>query len=208
MLRSDGRRIKVTNMNKDDLAEKLEFGWVVERQLKDGDIVLFNRQPSLHKMSIMAHSVKVLPNKTFRLNPAVCPPYNADFDGDEMNMHALQTEESRAEAKILMQVQENILSPRFGGPIIGGIHDHISGLFLLTRFENHISSHEAYDLLRKSSARNLPNLQGMIQMDNLTGQENRFSARSCLKTSMQSSLPRSAHTVIPVKKKTARMMPM
>ena len=116
VLRSDGRRIKVTNMNKDDLAEKLEFGWVVERQLKDGDIVLFNRQPSLHKMSIMAHLVKVLPNKTFRLNPAVCPPYNADFDGDEMNMHALQTEESRAEAKILMQVQENILSPRFGGP--------------------------------------------------------------------------------------------
>ena len=150
------RRIKVTNMNKDDLAEKLEFGWMVERQLKDGDIVLFNRQPSLHKMSIMAHSVKVLPNKTFRLNPAVCPPYNADFDGDEMNMHALQTEESRAEAKILMQVQENILSPRFGGPIIGGIHDHISGLFLLTRFENNISSYDAYDILRKSSARNLP----------------------------------------------------
>jgi DNA-directed RNA polymerase subunit A' len=160
VLRSDGRRIKVTNVNKDDLAEKLEFGWIVERQLKDGDTVLFNRQPSLHKMSIMAHSVKVLPNKTFRLNPAVCPPYNADFDGDEMNMHALQTEESRAEAKILMQVQENILSPRFGGPIIGGIHDHISGLFLLTRFENHISRHEAYDILRKSNARNLPKAAG------------------------------------------------
>lgn len=160
VFRADGRRIKVTNMNKDDLAEKLEFGWVVERQLKDGDIVLFNRQPSLHKMSIMAHSVKVLPNKTFRLNPAVCPPYNADFDGDEMNMHALQTEESRAEAKILMQVQENILSPRFGGPIIGGIHDHISGLFLLTRFENRINSHDAYDILRKSSARVLPEPAG------------------------------------------------
>jgi len=160
VLRSDGRRIKITNVNKDDLAEKLEFGWVVERQLKDGDIVLFNRQPSLHKMSIMAHSVKVLPNKTFRLNPAVCPPYNADFDGDEMNMHALQTEESRAEAKILMQVQENILSPRFGGPIIGGIHDHISGLFLLTRLENHISKHDAYDILKKSSARVLPTPAG------------------------------------------------
>ncbi len=53
VFRSDGRRIKVTNMNKDDLAEKLEFGWTVERQLKDGDTVLFNRQPSLHKMSIM-----------------------------------------------------------------------------------------------------------------------------------------------------------
>jgi len=160
VLRPDGRRIKVTNVNKDDLAEKLEFGWTVERQLKDGDIVLFNRQPSLHKMSIMAHSVKVLPNKTFRLNPAVCPPYNADFDGDEMNMHALQTEESRAEAKILMQVQENILSPRFGGPIIGGIHDHISGLFLLTRFENQIYENDAYDMLRKSNIRELPSPAG------------------------------------------------
>ena len=160
VLRPDGRRIKVTNVNKDDLAEKLEFGWVVERQLKDGDIVLFNRQPSLHKMSIMAHSVKVLPNKTFRLNPAVCPPYNADFDGDEMNMHALQTEESRAEAKVLMQVQENILSPRFGGPIIGGIHDHISGLFLLTRFENHILADDAYDMLRKSDIKELPSPTG------------------------------------------------
>jgi len=94
------------------------MGWKVDRQLKDGDIILFNRQPSLHRMSIMAHEVKVLPHKTFRLNPAVCPPYNADFDGDEMNMHVPQTEDARAEAKILMHVRENIISPRFGGPII------------------------------------------------------------------------------------------
>ncbi len=111
----------------------MDIGWTIERQLRDGDIVLFNRQPSLHRMSIMAHRVKVMEDKTFRLNPAVCPPYNADFDGDEMNMHVPQTEEARAEASILMLVQENILSPRFGGPIIGGIHDHISGIFLLTK---------------------------------------------------------------------------
>ena len=160
VFRPDGRRIKVTEINKDDLAEKIEYSWMVERQLKDGDTVLFNRQPSLHKMSIMAHSVKVLPNKTFRLNPAVCPPYNADFDGDEMNMHALQTEESRAEAKILMQVQENNLSPRFGGPIIGGIHDHISGLFLLTRFENRIYGADAFDILRKAKVHELPEPAG------------------------------------------------
>jgi DNA-directed RNA polymerase subunit A' len=155
-IREDGRRIRVTEINKEELAEKIEVGWTVERQLMDGDIVLFNRQPSLHKMSIMAHRIKVLPFKTFRLNPAVCPPYNADFDGDEMNMHVLQTEESRAEASILMQVQENILSPRFGGPIIGGIHDHISGLFLLTRNENAITKNAALELLRKSEVRKLP----------------------------------------------------
>ena len=82
-------------------------------------------------MSIMSHRIKVMEGRTFRLNPAVCPPYNADFDGDEMNLHVPQTEEARAEASILCSVQENILSPRFGGPIIGGIHDHISGILLL-----------------------------------------------------------------------------
>jgi DNA-directed RNA polymerase subunit A' len=147
--RSDGRRVKVTDQNGAEIAETIENGWIVERQLKDGDLVLFNRQPSLHRMSIMAHRVKVMPFKTFRLNPAVCPPYNADFDGDEMNLHVPQTEEARAEARILMQVEENILSPRFGGPIIGGIHDHISGLFLLTQKGTKFTKSEVYELLRK-----------------------------------------------------------
>jgi DNA-directed RNA polymerase subunit A' len=146
--RLDGRRVKITEKSKDELAETMENGWIVERQLKDGDLVLFNRQPSLHRMSIMAHRVKVMPFKTFRLNPAVCPPYNADFDGDEMNLHVPQTEEARAEARILMQVEENILSPRFGGPIIGGIHDHISGLFLLTQKGTKFTKTEFYELLR------------------------------------------------------------
>jgi DNA-directed RNA polymerase subunit A' len=83
-------------------------------------------------MSMMAHRTKIMPYKTFHLNLAVCPPYNADFDGDEMNLHVLQSEEAKAEAEILLKVQENILSPRFGGAIIGGIHDHITGCFLLT----------------------------------------------------------------------------
>ncbi|MHC1575805.1 MAG: DNA-directed RNA polymerase subunit A' [Methanosarcinaceae archaeon] len=160
IIRNDGKRLKITDLNRDELVETIESGWTVERQMQNGDVVLFNRQPSLHKMSIMAHRVKVLPSKTFKLNPAVCPPYNADFDGDEMNMHVLQTEESRAEASILMQVQENILSPRFGGPIIGGIHDHISGLFLLTRNEKMISKNDALELLKKSEIRKLPEPAG------------------------------------------------
>ena len=126
------QRIKVTEKNADDVSEKLEPGMKIERQLMDGDIVLFNRQPSLHRMSMMAHKVRVVPYRTFRFNLSVCPPYNADFDGDEMNLHVLQGEEARAEAEILLKVQEHILSPRFGGPIIGAIHDHITGCFLLT----------------------------------------------------------------------------
>ena len=161
VIRGDGRRVKITDKNCEELASILEIGWKVERQIKDGDIVLFNRQPSLHRMSIMAHEVKVLPHKTFRLNPSVCPPYNADFDGDEMNLHVPQTEEARAEAKILMHVQQNILSPRFGGPIIGGIHDHVSGLFLLTNSKEKIYKNDAMQLLAKLEIRELPQPAGI-----------------------------------------------
>jgi|Deesub1362A_J573_1020465.scaffolds.fasta_scaffold00135_63 DNA-directed RNA polymerase subunit A' len=156
VIRSDGRRIRLLDVNVEEIAEKLEPGWIVERQLKDGDIVLFNRQPSLHRMSIMAHYVRVLPYKTFRLNPAVCPPYNADFDGDEMNLHVPQSLEAQAEAKILMGVQEHILSPRFGGPIIGGIHDHISGLYLLTRGEKRFTKEEVVYLIRALEIEEIP----------------------------------------------------
>ena len=134
----------------------IEPGWTVERQLRDNDVVLFNRQPSLHRMSIMAHRVKVMEGRTFRLNPAVCPPYNADFDGDEMNMHVPQTEEARAEATILLSVHENILSPRFGGPIIGGIHDHVSGIFMLTHDIRWFTKEEALYLLRYSRIEHMP----------------------------------------------------
>ena len=108
-------------------------GLLVERHLIDGDVAIFNRQPSLHRMSMMVHEVRVMEGHTFRFNLAVCTPYNADFDGDEMNLHVIQSEEARAEAKILMRVQEHILTPRYGGAVIGGIHDHISGAYLLSR---------------------------------------------------------------------------
>lgn len=148
--RPDGRKVRVYDETKEAVIEKLEVGFRVERHLINGDIVLFNRQPSLHRMSMMAHEVKVLPYKTFRLNLCVCPPYNADFDGDEMNMHVFQTEESRAEAKSLMRVQEHILSPRFGGPIIGGIHDHISGAYLLTRQSAIFEEDEVFQIVKRA----------------------------------------------------------
>ena len=150
VIRLDERKIRVYDETKEAIIEKLKPGYIVERHLKDGDVVLFNRQPSLHRMSMMAHEVKVLPYKTFRLNLCVCPPYNADFDGDEMNMHVFQTDESRAEAKSLMRVQEHILSPRFGGPIIGAIHDHISGAYLLTRDAANFTEEQAFQIIRKA----------------------------------------------------------
>jgi DNA-directed RNA polymerase subunit A' len=159
--RADGRRLKITDRNCEEVADQLEFGWKIDRQLMDGDIVLFNRQPSLHRMSIMSHRVIVMPHKTFRLSPAVCPPYNADFDGDEMNMHVPQTEAARAEAEILMRVQENILSPRFGGPIIGGIHDYVTGNFLLTHGERRINRLEVMEIFKKLHHLELPDPKGL-----------------------------------------------
>jgi DNA-directed RNA polymerase subunit A' len=158
--RPDGRRLKVTDKNCEELADKVEAGWEVNRHLVDGDIVVFNRQPSLHRMSIMAHEVVVMPYKTFRLNTTVCPPYNADFDGDEMNMHALQNEEARAEARVLMRVQEQMLSPRFGENIIGAIQDHISGMYLLTHDNPQFNETQALDLLRQTSIDELPEPDG------------------------------------------------
>ncbi|TYL39905.1 DNA-directed RNA polymerase subunit A' [Natronococcus pandeyae] len=159
--RPDGRRLKVTEKNCEQLAEKVKAGWEVNRHLVDGDIVIFNRQPSLHRMSIMAHEVVVMPYKTFRLNTVVCPPYNADFDGDEMNMHALQNEEARAEARVLMRVQEQILSPRFGENIIGAIQDHISGMYLLTHDNPRFNETQALDLLRATRIDELPEPSGV-----------------------------------------------
>lgn len=118
--------------NREKIAQELRFGDVVERHLIDGDIVLFNRQPSLHKLSIMAHIARVKPHRTFRFNECVCTPYNADFDGDEMNLHLPQTEEAKAEALVLMGTKANLVTPRNGEPLIAAIQDFLTGAYLLT----------------------------------------------------------------------------
>jgi len=148
VMRPDGKRIRLEFVvDREKIAETLQPGFIVERHLMDGDVAIFNRQPSLHRMSIMAHYVRVLPYKTFRLHLCVCPPYNADFDGDEMNLHIPQSEEAQTEARLLMQVQDQILSPRFGGPIIGAIRDFITAAFLLTRKSTYLTKEEVCRLL-------------------------------------------------------------
>ncbi|KAG7819973.1 hypothetical protein KL909_004722 [Ogataea angusta] len=124
------RNLRYGDRNK--LAKQLAVGDVVERHIEDGDIVLFNRQPSLHRLSIMSHFAKIRPWRTFRLNECVCTPYNADFDGDEMNLHVPQTEEARAEAMNLMGVKNNLLTPKSGEPIIAATQDFITGSYLIS----------------------------------------------------------------------------
>ncbi|HLC69233.1 MAG TPA: DNA-directed RNA polymerase subunit A', partial [Candidatus Bilamarchaeaceae archaeon] len=158
IIRPDGRRLKVgdTDEAKKEMIENLKVGWILERHLMDGDIALFNRQPSLHRISMMAHEVRVLPGRTFRLNPTTISPYNADFDGDEMNLHILQTEEAQSEARYLMQVNKQILSPRHGHAIIKPQEDHVSGLYFLTKDQRDFTREEAADLLYQIGIYDLP----------------------------------------------------
>eukprot|EP00923_Selenidium_pygospionis_P013190 GHVN01022799.1.p1 GENE.GHVN01022799.1~~GHVN01022799.1.p1 ORF type:complete len:1251 (+),score=87.32 GHVN01022799.1:3-3755(+) len=130
--KKNGMKLYLKFGNRNTLAERLSAGDIVERHLQSGDFVLFNRQPSLHRLSIMSHRVVVLPHCTFRFNPCVCLPYNADFDGDEMNIHVPQTVEARAEAKTLLDVEKNILSPRSGQTAVALLQDMVTAAYLLT----------------------------------------------------------------------------
>jgi DNA-directed RNA polymerase subunit A' len=141
------KKKRISPETQEIILEELAPGQIVERHLIDGDVSIFNRQPSLHRMSIMCHKIRVLPGKSFRMNPSVCNPYNADFDGDEMNLHIPQTEESRAEAEILMEVETQIISPKHGLNIIGCIDDSITGNYLLTQKENSLTKEDAINLL-------------------------------------------------------------
>jgi len=157
IIRPDGRRVDLRYArNLQAVADSLQPEFIIERHLRNGDVVLFNRQPSLHRMSIMAHEVKVVPHKTFRLTLPVCRPYNADFDGDEMNLHVPQSEEAQAEARILMRVQEQISTPRYGGPIIGAIQDFITSAYYLTRNDAKYSKSETSQLLTAAGLEELP----------------------------------------------------
>ena len=167
IIRPDGKKKKITDETKEQLLEEIQPGYTVERHLMDGDIAIFNRQPSLHRMSMMCHHVRVLPNKTFRLNPAVCIPYNADFDGDEMNLHIPQTEEARAEAQILMEVQTQLISPRYGLSIIGCVQAAISGNYMLSKFVT-LTRNEAVDLLLSSKVTDVSRLPNK---ENISGKE-------------------------------------
>ncbi|XP_046612722.1 DNA-directed RNA polymerase III subunit RPC1 isoform X1 [Neodiprion virginianus] len=132
--------------NRLKISQELKYGDIVERHLRDDDVVLFNRQPSLHKLSIMAHKAKVLEHRTFRFNECVCTPYNADFDGDEMNLHLPQTEEARAEALVLMGNKSNLVTPRNGELLIAATQDFITGGYLLTQKDTFLNKSQACQL--------------------------------------------------------------
>ncbi len=152
----DGKKKKITDMNRETLAEEIQPGYTVRRQLITGDITLFNRQPSLHRLSMQAHRARVMHGKTLRINDGIAKPYNADFDGDAMNLHVPQTVEAQVEARELLAVKENIISPRHGQVLAGG-HDHVSGLALMTQENATFTKEETLKLLKSVNINRLPN---------------------------------------------------
>ena len=126
----------------------LEDGDIVHRHILDGDAVLFNRQPTLHRMSMMCHLAKIMfKGDTFRMNVGDTKPYNADFDGDEMNLHMPQDEESEAELRHLAAVQYQIISPANNKSIVGIFQDSLLGSYLFTRKDVVFDSRQAMNLL-------------------------------------------------------------
>ncbi|KAF2148296.1 putative DNA-dependent RNA polymerase II largest subunit [Myriangium duriaei CBS 260.36] len=132
VIRDTGERIDLRHHKRAGEIQ-LQYGYKVERHIIDGDFVIFNRQPSLHKESMMGHRVRVMPYSTFRLNLSVTSPYNADFDGDEMNLHVPQSHETRAEVMNLCMVPLNIVSPQRNGPLMGIVQDTLCGVYKLCR---------------------------------------------------------------------------
>jgi DNA-directed RNA polymerase beta' subunit len=134
----------------------VDVGDVVERHLKDGDVVVFNRQPTLHRMSMMGHFVRVMTGDTFRLNLSATTPYNADFDGDEMNMHVPQNIESRVEVKELMMVSHNIVSPQSNKPVMGVVQDALLACRLATKRDVFIDKASMANILMTIGVHHLP----------------------------------------------------
>ena len=146
VIKADGVRLDLKhNKNLDDL--RLQYGWKVERHIDDDDVIIFNRQPSLHKESMMGHRVKVMPYSTFRLNLSVTSPYNADFDGDEMNLHVPQSDETRAEIQNLCMVPKQIVSPQKNQPLMGIVQDTLLGVYKMSRRDNFLPIEQVMNIM-------------------------------------------------------------
>ena len=128
---------------------KLEYGDKVERQLQNGDLVLLNRQPTLHKGSMIAMEVVLKPHKTLRMNLACTKSFNADFDGDEMNLHVPQSIEAITELRYLSKIQNNIISPQASKTNIVIVQDSLLGAYKMTKDNSPVTREQFFNVSMK-----------------------------------------------------------
>uniref|UniRef100_A0A8D9ELQ4 DNA-directed RNA polymerase subunit n=1 Tax=Cacopsylla melanoneura TaxID=428564 RepID=A0A8D9ELQ4_9HEMI len=146
IVRDNGERIDLRFHPKpSDL--HLQCGYKVERHIRDGDLVIFNRQPTLHKMSMMGHRVRVLPWSTFRMNLSCTSPYNADFDGDEMNLHVPQSMETRAEVENIHITPRQIITPQNNRPVMGIVQDTLTAVRKMTKRDVFLTKEQMMNIL-------------------------------------------------------------
>ena len=174
IIKDNGHRIDLRYLKKKNDIH-LEKGYIVERHMQNGDLVLFNRQPSLHKMSIMGHKVRILPFSTFRLNLSVTSPYNADFDGDEMNLHLPQSLETKAEIAQIMHVPNQIISPQSNRPVMGIVQDSCVGIKMFTQKGTFVNREVLMNLLMW-----LPDFNGDIPIPAILKPESLWSGKQLI----------------------------
>lgn len=157
-----GRRLLPIDLRYGRETTELKLGDIVERHLVDNDIVLLNRQPTLHKQSMMGHRIKVINNpdlQTFRLSVAITTPYNADFDGDEMNIFVPQSIQTQLELEEIASVERQIITPKSSKTIVGIVQDGLLGSFNLTSPDVKIDWRNAMDIMSYSTFDEFPTIQ-------------------------------------------------
>jgi len=128
----DGVRLETIEWN-ESRPFQIREGDIVERKLQNGDILLLNRQPTLHKGSMIAQKVVIRPLKTIRMNLAITKSFNADFDGDEMNLHCPASPETEAELRCLSSLDQNLISAQSSSPNIIIVQDSLLAMYFMTR---------------------------------------------------------------------------
>jgi len=150
---------------------KINIGDIVERHIINGDYVLFNRQPTLHKQSMMGHKIQVINNtklNSFRMNESIAKPYAADFDGDEMNIHLPQSIQTRNEIERIANVKYQIIIAKNSSPIIGCVQDTVSGAYMLSKGTTVLKGSELANILCNTTSKTK---RQIIMNKNYTGHE-------------------------------------
>jgi DNA-directed RNA polymerase II subunit RPB1 len=187
IIRDNGERVDLRHVKSLDNVS-LSWGATVERHLMTGDYIIFNRQPSLHKESMMGHRVRVMPYSTFRLNLSVTTPYNADFDGDEMNLHVPQNEETRAEVKEICMVPLNIVSPQSNRPLMGIVQDSLVAVYKICRKDIYLNREQVMNILLW-----VPDWDGVIPMPAILFPSPRWTGKQIISLAVPEGLNLSSY---------------
>jgi DNA-directed RNA polymerase II subunit RPB1 len=126
---------------------QIDIGDIVERQMRDDDLIVVNRQPSLHRGSMFALKVKILPGSTIRMNLSNTTPLNLDFDGDELNLHFPQSYLAVAELSELLMIQHLAVNPQNESPMFALVQDSLLGIYKMTRKDAFLTKDQYMQLM-------------------------------------------------------------